>query len=513
MTTPNALAWIAANCIYPGTGRPFVLYAEEKAFITRALTLTDDGRLPYPEQVYSAPKKSGKTALGAMMMLTVIVHLAGRGAEGYCLANDFDQAQGRVFDAVVRIVRASPKLADIAVITANKITFPTLGGSFIQAIASDYAGAAGSNPSFVVFDELWAFTTERANRLWDEMPTSPARKVSGRLTVSYAGFSGESALLEGLVKRGLQGHRLGSCLYYTADSLLMHHTHECLAPWQSKAWIEEQRASMRAPAFLRQIENRFVGSESPFIDIQWWDDAARAGVCSTWRDPSLDVCIGVDASVKHDSTALCVTTFDKAANKLRLVNHRIWQPSPDVPLDFEHTVEAALLDLQSRFRVKAVRYDPYQLANTAQRMERAGLPMQEYPQTPGNLTEAANNLYELLKSRALIAYPDAEIRLCLQRAIATESGRGWKIDKAKQSHKIDVVVALAMAAVGSVQGTGRRGEVSTSVIGPYSNMVTPLGGGRTNILSADRGGCIPSAEWTKKNSKSRVHTSLIRGMI
>src|SRR4051794_14125347 len=48
------------------------------------------------------------------------------------------------------------------------------------------------------FDELWGYTSERARRLWDEMITSPARKISCRLTTTYAGFTGESVLLEEL---------------------------------------------------------------------------------------------------------------------------------------------------------------------------------------------------------------------------------------------------------------------------------------------------------------------------
>jgi hypothetical protein len=43
------------------------------------------------------------------------------------------------------------------------------------------------------------------------------------------------------------------------------------------------------------------------------------------------------------------------------------------------------------------------------------------------------------------------MRLAVSRAIITESSRGWKLDKLKQSHKIDVVVALAMAALACVR--------------------------------------------------------------
>ena len=86
--------------------------------------IAPDERLPYSELVYSAPKRSGKTALAAMIVLYVIIVLGGPYAEAYCLANDFDQAQGRVFQAILRIIEASPLLrGSMLNITASKIQF------------------------------------------------------------------------------------------------------------------------------------------------------------------------------------------------------------------------------------------------------------------------------------------------------------------------------------------------------------------------------------------------------
>lgn len=127
--------------------------------------------------------------------------------------------------------------------------------------------------------------------------------------------------------------------------------------------------------------------------------------------------------------------------------------------DFGSTVEKSLLELKRRFWVREVRFDPYQMQATAQRLTAAGLPMVEFPQTISNLTEASTNLYELLKGRNLVIYPDDEIRLAVNRAVALETTRGWRIAKEKASHKIDVVVALAMAALGAVQ----QGQQSSGV--------------------------------------------------
>jgi hypothetical protein len=52
----------------------------------------------------------------------------------------------------------------------------------------------------------------------------------------------------------------------------------------------------------------------------------------------------------------------------------------------------------------------------------------------------------------LIVYPDDDVRLAVSRCVALETTRGWRIAKEKANHKIDVVVALAQAALAVVQG-------------------------------------------------------------
>ena len=52
----------------------------------------------------------------------------------------------------------------------------------------------------------------------------------------------------------------------------------------------------------------------------------------------------------------------------------------------------------------------------------------------------------------------------MQRSVAVENPRGWRIAKEKSSHKIDVVVALAQAALAAVHkgdlGRMRQGAVN-----------------------------------------------------
>jgi phage terminase large subunit-like protein len=119
-----------------------------------------------------------------------------------------------------------------------------------------------------------------------------------------------------------------------------------------------------------------------------------------------------------------------------------------------------------RFWLRKVLFDPWQMQAIAQRLNRARVHLEEFPQSPGNLTTASQNLFELIEGQNFIAYPDAAIRLAISRAIALETPRGWRIAKEKQAHKIDVVVALAMAAYAAV-----KGQSESDYITDYSRWV------------------------------------------
>ena len=48
-------------------------------------------------------------------------------------------------------------------------------------------------------------------------------------------------------------------------------------------------------------------------------------------------------------------TWDAKARKVRLVAHRIFQPTSNQPLDFEAAVEGTILDLRTRFAIRGIR--------------------------------------------------------------------------------------------------------------------------------------------------------------
>jgi Phage Terminase len=447
MMQPDPITFINTVLRNPDTGKPFDLLPAEIAFLEHAFELNEDGTAKYPELVYSAPKKSGKTGFAAILTLTATLLYGGSNPEAICAANDLEQSTSRVYSAIKRIVRASPALRDRARITNKEITFTDITAT-ITAIASDFAGAAGGNPTISTFDELWGFSTEASRRLFDECVPPPTRKAAWRLVVTYAGFSSESVLLEELYKHGIAQEEIGTDLY-SGNGQLTFWTHRPVAPWQTDAWLAQMRRSLRPNQYARMIENRWVTSESAFIDFGEWDACVDPDLQPVQSDHNLSVFIGVDASLKRDSTAIVAVTAD--GERVRLLAHRVFQPSPDQPLDFEATIEETIVDWCAKFSVQEIRFDPWQMASVAQRLIRRGAPMVEFPQTTSNLTDSSSNLYELIKAGNLQAYPDDAMRLSISQAVAVETPRGLRIAKEKQRHKIDVVVALAMASLAAVK--------------------------------------------------------------
>ncbi len=193
-------------------------------------------------------------------------------------------------------------------------------------------------------------------------------------------------------------------------------------------------------------------AELIFVELGWVDACVDDSARPIVADPRLSVWVGLDASIRRDSTAIVACTWDDTAKKARVVWHRIFQPSPSDPLDFESTVERTLLEIRGRFSVREIRFDPYQLVAVAQRLSAAGLPMTEFAQSVSNLTESSTALYETIKGRNLVVYPDSDMRLAISRCVALETSRGWRIAKEKAAHRLDVIVALAMAVLGAVRG-------------------------------------------------------------
>lgn len=454
-------------------GEPFQLLPHQRDVLKAMFPLRPDGQFVYRTVIWSQPKKSGKTILNALVS-TWWAYTQESPNEILIVANDLEQAQCRVFSDIVGLVRNNPPLFASAECFAREIHLSN--GTRIKAIPSDYSGEAGSNHGLTSWDELWAYTSERSRRLWEELTPVPTRKNSIRFVTTYAGFEGESELLWDLYRKnvgceefkGGYGKKLHEKLpvwghAFTRTVIYWDHVPRC--PWQTRDYYQEQRATLRPSNYLRLHQNRWTPPGSEFITGEAWDacvDKDRSPYVLGTDEP---IYVGVDASTKHDSSAVVAVTFEEG--KLALVCHRIWQPTPEDPLDIEATIEAYLRELCGRFRVEKILCDPYQLHQTITKLESEGLPIEEYPQTQSNQVGMGQGLWELLRGKNLRLYQSEDLRRQALQAVAIESPRGWRIAKDKTSKKIDAIIAMSMACVAAMNCRSGPSEAgSEGVVSP-----------------------------------------------
>ncbi len=252
-------------------------------------------------------------------------------------------------------------------------------------------------------------------------------------------------------------------------------------PGDMDAYYAEQRASLRAGTFARLHLNHWQAGEEAFVTAEKFDACVAPDLVPPPADKRVSVFVGADAATRRDCAAVVAVAAvgGEGGVSFRVVRHRIWTQQRGQTLDLEETVEAYLLQLSREFRLREVRYDPYQMVRSAQALGKQGVQMTPYDQTSGNLTLAGQTLYDLVNGRQIQFYPDAELRRHFLNAVAVHSGRGWRLAKEKTSNKIDGCVAASFAALAAVEGSAmspgdawmeaaRRMVEADGVVGPHA---------------------------------------------
>jgi phage terminase large subunit-like protein len=458
-------AWIDDNIKVSELGRPFKLADYQRRVLAKMFMFDQDGKLGIDEGVWSEPKKGGKTTLMAALGLWW-GDTQESPNEILVVANDLEQASSRAFATMVQLLARNPELGARAKRTSNTmIKFAT--GTTIKAIASEYAGAAGSNHGLVLYDETWAGTSENYRRLVDELTPVPTRLNSIRLIFSYAGYEGESKTLQQLYFAGVdtaehpegRGVRIDDELpiYSSKEgaglNLVTFWSHECRQPWQTKAWLERQRqdhiAKGRVSTWLRLFENRWVSGESLFITAEMWDACVDQSLAPAIPSKAgARVYAGIDIGIKSDTSAIVAIKKVRGPDgldRIQLVNHKIWTPKPGTPVNHAD-IAAYLRWLHRSFNVAAFPIDPNQALEMIAYLTREGLPMVETPQTAGTVDAMGQALITAVQSRQLQVYPDDQLRQQALNVVAVEMPSGMmRMSKAKSGRKIDAMVALALA--------------------------------------------------------------------
>jgi hypothetical protein len=418
-------------------------------------------------------KKEGKSALAG----AVALYMASRKPYAECVivASDRDQSRDRVLRAIKYGIERGP-LAEHAKVYKDIIELDN--SSTIQSLPNDWQGAAGGNYSCVIFDELHAWIYEGQRRLFDEMIIPPTQPGGVRWIASYAGWEGESLLLQEWWGKALAGERLpgGLPIYWNPKASLLAFVdvgvESWRMPWMTKEYIEETRAGERPNTFRRIWLNEWVSNEAQFLPEGAWEACYSPEVKPLAVGDNRRIVLGADASTSRDLTALVGAEFNRETNTSDVVYCRVWKPQRGIlrlgkpTVDLEETIGAEVMRLHRAGQLQCVIADPYQLHSLIIEWEKAGIRVIELAQNAGRV-EADQGLYDAVISRSVRHYNDPVLNGHIRNAVALETPRGFRLAKEKTSQKIDAAVALSMALYGSLE-TQKKAGITEVIDDPFA---------------------------------------------
>ncbi len=423
-------------------GRPLLETMEpfrQRLFREFFMTM-QNGRPSYNLGLFGRGKKNWKSA--DLVLAAFYMNLttdSAHGAQCFLYANDSDQANDDL-DLAKKIYRANKSLHGDLIMRKHSLERRDGSGS-IEIQSRDAIGSHGKTFAFCGFDELHGY---KDWSLLEALQLDPSRPEAVIWIASYAGYDQrEGSPLWDLYSAGLAGrdpHMLFS--WYDGDNANP-------GALVTSEYLTQQKGRLPDWIFRRLHRNEWGSGLGGLWTLDEWDRCVDPELYPLLPTRETPIFIGADASVKRDRCAVVGVYLDN--NRIKLAFTKFWQPSPDQPLDFEMTLEAFLHEAHAKYSIRKVNYDPHQLHRSMTTLENAGLPVEEYPQSIPRLETMAQTLYDAVKTRSLVLFRDEPMRAEAGYAVGhiTRNERFY-ISKDKSSHKIDQIVALAMAAQGAV---------------------------------------------------------------
>lgn len=395
------------------------------------------------------PRGQGKSTLVAALGVYELM-TGGEGATVIVAAVDERQA-GIVFNVAARIVELNDDLASRVQVFKDRLVVPSRGASFTCLPASP-ASLEGLDYSLAIVDEIGRVVPET----WEVIALAQGKREQSTLIGIGTPGPSEDNVLTRLRAYSIDHPEDTSQVYREFSAAgFEDHPPSCEHCWElANPALDDylHRDALRALLPPKMSETHFrrarlcqfvAGNEHPFIDAETWDELST-GV--TVPDGT-EVVLGVDASLKDDSTAIVIGTvaakphFDKLAVWEKPRDDDGWQ----VPI---LDVEQALRDAAKRYKVREVAFDPAYFTRSALVLEAEGLPMVAYAQSPTRQTAATNDLHSSAVAGLFTHSGDADLRRHVLNATVKESDKGIRLAKTSRSRhapKIDLATALMMA--------------------------------------------------------------------
>lgn len=484
---PWVASWIEANLVHgPGDiqGQAIRLDDEQLRFIFRAYEIDDNGRRVVRRAVFSRPKGRAKSELAAMLACCELLgpcRFAGWDADGrpiakpvdspvvLCVATEEGQA-GNVFDAIVTMLREGP-VSDTPGLDVGITRIYAPGGGVCRPLTASASSKDGGRETFAIFDETHLWANRELHSLHDTIRRNLAKRKAAEpwsVEVSTMYAQGEGSVAEGshkfaqAVAEGkisgnglLFDHRQGPEGFdYSDDDQLraaLVDAYGDAAEWMDldRMVAEARDPSSREADFRRYFLNQPTRPADSWITGDQW---AALMVPELECPEGSDVWLGIDLSLKHDSTGVAWTWIDEETGRVGVKCHVISPRENAVAHEYHPggidllRVEELIIELAGRYNVRAVVYDPRFMERSAQVLsEEHGLLVAPINQSSVVMLRAYQTWYQAVQEGRVAHDGDVVLEKHVTSTAAIAQEGGWKIRKLRQSHRIDAHVAAVMA--------------------------------------------------------------------
>ena len=427
----------------------------QREILTELFARREDGKRKYRRGLLLMPRKNGKSILASGIALYSL--FTEIGSEVAIVAGD--RAQARiVFRECARMVELDPILSRKLRVLRDVIEYPETG-SVLRVLSSDADRAEGYNFSTVIFDEIHV---QPDDRLWSTVNLgSGTRKNPLVFGISTAGSRTDAHGQDSICYRLFQyGMRLQSG-EVTDDAFFFRYFHapDDLA-WDSpEAWAaanpaygdfldpEDFAAAARSiprDTFETKRLNRWIQRAT-----SWLPTGALERLQSDRRlQPGEKIVLSFDGSYDGDSSVVCGCSLDGHLEPLLAFERPIDDPHWRVDIS---EVETGILELAKKFEVVELAADPYRWSRSLEALEKEGLRVVHYPQSPSRMTASSQALFESVSQETLSWGGEAQLAGAFLRHFANATVKtdrfGPRIVKENRSspRKIDLAVAAIMA--------------------------------------------------------------------
>lgn len=432
----------------------------QRDWLREAFSETDDGRRKYTRALLGLPRGNGKSHLAAAVagyMLLADRPRDGRPPQILITAGAWNQAM-ITFKRLREFIELGP-LAELVTLLSGRGAMRIKGGAELIVVSATGKLQHGLEPTCVVFDEVW----NQPNRELFEALTGGMVKRPEPLMVmiSTAGYDQDSLLWE-QCKLGEAGddprffYRWWSAPEDAPydDPETWRLANPALAdanPFLATSGLFDSLRVMHEAEFCRWHLNRWTAAEDSWINPEVWDACAAAPeLREDW-----DTVLGVDASIRHDSTV--VATVQRDADGVFHAEFKVWTPMPGREINLALVMQH-IRDQAAKYRVCGVAYDPQYLHHAAQTLDDEGIRMVEWRQDNSRMVPATRTLHEAVSHGRLRHGGDPVVRSHALAAGVKETERGLRLKKTEvtRGRHMDAVVALAMAVDWASRTADRR---------------------------------------------------------